>query len=150
MDVGYRGSMLTRRLGYAVGITGAFARREEPGAVRERLAVMPHAFANARISYELGARLPTLALAGRFVPRRPLETYPEESREFAVPFGEIRAVVSGPIAETGLSYSLSGTFITAGTTAYTVGREPLPNGDTEKSPNDRLRIGAGLSWDLPL
>jgi outer membrane receptor protein involved in Fe transport len=150
MDIGYRGSALSRRLGYAVGITGAFARREEPGGVRERLAVMPHAFANARVSYELGGKLPTLALAGRFVPRRPLETYPEETREFAVPFGEFRATISGPIGGSGLSYSVSGNFITAKTTAYTVGHEPLPNGDTEKSPNDRIRIGAGLSYDLPL
>jgi outer membrane receptor for ferrienterochelin and colicins len=150
MDLGYRGSLLSRRLGYAVGLTGAFARREEPGGLRERLAVMPHAFANARVSYELGESLPTLALAGRFVPRRPLETYPDDTREFAVPFGEIRAVVSGPIGGTGFSYSLSGNFITAKTTAYVVGHEPLPNGDTEKSPNDRLRIGAGLSYDLPL
>lgn len=150
MDIGLRGSMLSRRLAYATGITGAFARREEPGGVRERLAIMPHAFANARISYELGGGLPTLALAGRFVPRRPLKDYPEETREFAVPFGEIRAVVSGPVGATGLSYSVSGNFITAKTTAYDVGHRPLPNGETEKSPNDRLRIGAGLSYDLPL
>jgi outer membrane receptor for ferrienterochelin and colicins len=150
MDLGYRGSMLARRLGYAIGITGAFARREEPGGERERLAVMPHAFANARVSYELGGKLPTLALAGRFVPRRPLETYPEDTREFAIPFGEIRAVISGPIGATGLSYSLSGNVITAKTTAYVAGDYPLPNGETEKSPNDRLSIGAGLSYDLPL
>lgn len=147
VDLGYRGSLLSRRLGYAVGITGAFARREEPNGARERLAVMPHAFGNARVSYDLGGKLPTLALAGRFVPRRPLETYPEETREFAVPFGEIRAVVSGPIGGTGLSYSVSGNVITAKTTEYTVGHEPLPNGETEKSPNDQVRIGAGLSYD---
>jgi outer membrane receptor for ferrienterochelin and colicins len=150
MDLGFRGSVLSRRLAYAVGVTGAFARREEPGGVRERLAVMPHAFANARISYDLGGKLPTLALAGRFVPRRPLENYPEDTREFAIPSGEIRAVVSGPIGGTGLSYSLSGNVIAAKTTAYVVGHEPLPNGATEKSPNDQLRIGAGLSYDLPL
>jgi outer membrane receptor for ferrienterochelin and colicins len=150
MDLGYRGSMFSRRLGYAVGLTGAVARREEPGGQRERLAVMPHAFANARVSYDLGGALPTLALAGRFVPRRPLENYPDDTREFAIPFGEIRAVVSGPIAGTGFSYSLSGNFITAKTTAYVVGGEPLPNGEAEKSPNDQLRIGAGLSYDLPL
>jgi outer membrane receptor for ferrienterochelin and colicins len=150
VDLGYRGSAISRRFAYAVGVTGAFARREEPGGPRERLAVMPHAFANARVSYELGGRLPTIALAGRFVPRRPLENYPSESLEFAIPFGEIRATLSGPIGGTGLSYGLSGNFITAKTTAYVVGHEPLPNGETEKSPNDQIRIGAGLSYDLPL
>jgi outer membrane receptor for ferrienterochelin and colicins len=150
MDIGYRGSALSRRLGYAAGMTGAFARREEPGGVRERLAVMPHAFANARVAYELGGKLPTLALAGRFVPRRPLENYPEETREFAIPYAEIRAVVSGPIGSTGLSYSVSGNFITAKTSAYPIGSDPLPNGETEKTPNDRVRLGAGLSYDLPL
>jgi outer membrane receptor for ferrienterochelin and colicins len=150
MDVGLRGSALARRLGYAVGITGTFARREEPGGVRERLAVMPHAFGNARISYELGGKLPTLALAGRFVPRRPLENYPGDYREFAIPFGEIRIAVSGPIGGSGFSYTLTGNFITAKTTAYAIGGEPLPNGETEKAPNDRVRVGAGLSYDLPL
>jgi outer membrane receptor for ferrienterochelin and colicins len=150
MDIGYRGSGLSRRLAYAASVTGTFARREEPGGIRERLAVMPHAFANARVSYELGGTLPTLALAGRFVPRRPLEDYPEETREFAVPYGEIRAVISGPIGQTGLSYSLSGNFITAKTTAYPLGDVPLPNGEIEKSPNDRVRLGVGLSYDLPL
>src|SRR5687768_17673682 len=55
----YRGTMISGRLAYAVGITEAFARHEEPGLSPERLAVMPHTFGNARIAYDLSGGLPT-------------------------------------------------------------------------------------------
>jgi hypothetical protein len=150
IDFGYRGTLISGRLAYAVGITEAFARREEPGMAPERLAVMPHTFGNARIAYDLSGGLPTLALAARYAPRRPLADYPHETGNFADPLAELRATVSGPIAKTGLSYGVSATYLSAKTGAYSVGQEALPSGELEKQPLDRLRLGAGLAYDLPL
>jgi len=150
IDLGYRGSMAAGRLNYAIGITEAFARREEPDGTRARLAVMPHTFGNARIAYDLAGGLPTLAVAGRYVPRRPMNDYPHETGEFADAAVELRLNVSGPIARTGLSYGVGATFLSAKTGAYSVGRETLPNGEIERNPNDQYRLGASLAYDLPL
>jgi len=150
MDIGYRGSMAAGRLNYAIGITEAFARREEPDGFRARLAVMPHTFGNARVAYDLGAGLPTLALAGRYVPRRPMSDYPHESGDFADAAVELRLHVSGPIARSGVSYGVGATFLSATTGAYSIGSETLPNGEIERMPTDQFRLGASLAYDLPL
>ncbi len=149
-ELGYRGSSFAGRLSYGASVSEAFARRSEPGSAPALLAVMPRVFGNARVAYDLGGRLPTLALAARFVPERPLSEYPSDTGSFARAFAEVRAAVSGPIASSGLSYTVTATYVSAKASAYSIGRGPLPSGELELAPNDRFRLGAGLAYSLPL
>ena len=146
-NVGYRGSLQGGRLRYGAGLTEANARREEPGAEPSLLPVAPSIFGNARVSYELGGSLPTVALAARWVGRRPNDDYPAAG--FAPATAELRATLSGAVAGTGLSYRLTGNYATADRGPYSVGRGSLPNGTSDHNPVDKLRLGLGFAYDLP-
>jgi outer membrane cobalamin receptor len=147
LNAGYRGSLLSGRLRYGAGLTEAHARREDPGQPPSLLTVAPSLFGNARVSYDLSGGLPTVALAVRWVGRRPNTDYPEEG--FASALGELRAAVTGPIASTGFAYRLTANYVTARRGPYDVGRTLTASGHTDHNPQDRLRLGVGLSYDLP-
>ena len=104
-------------------------------------------FANARVSYDLSHGLPTLALAMRWIGRRPADDYQEGGH--ASPNVELRATVSGPIAA-GFSYRATANYMTAESGAYSIRGNVLPNGERERNPYDQFRIGVGIGWDLPL
>ena len=140
-NIGYEGTGVAGRLRYGVGVTEAWARRQEPGGEEDLLPVAPNFFGNARISYHMGGNLPTLALAGRYVPDRPTNGYPDNG--FASPLGELRATISGQTPAPGLSFRVSYNWITAKYGAYTV------RGD-ELVPNDQHRATLGLQYDFPL
>jgi outer membrane receptor for ferrienterochelin and colicins len=146
-NAGYRGSLQGGRLRYGAGITEAYARREDPGAPPTLLVVAPSIFGNARVSYDLGSPLPTLALAARWIGRRPNDDYPEAG--FAPATAELRAAVSGPLARSGLSYRVTANYVSADRGPYLVGRGTLPSGASDHNPIDRLRVGLGFSYDLP-
>ncbi len=145
----YDGSLAAGRLRYGASLTEGFARREDPGLDPELLAVAPRTTANARISYDLGSPLPTLALAGRFTSRRPIETYPD--RPAADAFVEALAAVSGPVPGVGgLSYRLTGRWASKDTSAYVVGFGNLSNGRRELAPRQTVVGGVGLQYDFDL
>ncbi len=147
-DVGYQGSSLEGRLRYGVGLSEAFARREEPGAAKALLNVAPQTFGNARVSYDFSGSLPTLALAVRFVGERPADDYPDAG--FVDPFVELRGTATGTTPLPGLSYRVGVNYISAEHGSYVVLGGRLPNGEREFVPNDQLRAFVGLSYDLPL
>ncbi len=147
LNAGYRGSLLSGRLRYGAGLTEAHARREDPGQPSSLLVVAPSLFGNARVSYDFGGPLPTVALAARWVGRRPNTDYPREG--FARPLVELRGAISGPIAETGLSYRVTGNYASNQRGPYGSGPGTLANGRTDHNPIDQLRVGLGLSYDLP-
>jgi outer membrane receptor protein involved in Fe transport len=147
-DVGYQGSLVEGRLRYGLGLSEAFARREEPDAPPELLSVAPQTFGNARISYDFSGKLPTLALAARFVGERPVDDYPDGG--FADPYVELRATATGTIPLPGLSYRVGLNYVSAEHGSYVVRSGTLPNGEREFVPNDQLRAFVGLNYDLPL
>jgi outer membrane receptor for ferrienterochelin and colicins len=147
LNAGYRGSAVSGRLRYGAGLTEAHARREDPGQPPSLLTIAPSFFGNARVSYDLGGGLPTVALAARWVGRRPNSDYPEEG--FSAPLLELRGAVSGPIADTGLSYRVTGNYVSIKRGPYGTGPAKLTNGHTDHNPMDRVRVGLGLSYDLP-
>ena len=111
------------------------------------MSIAPTMFANARISYDLANGLPTLALAGRWVTRRPADDYPEGGH--ARPNVELRATASGPIAA-GFSYRVTANYQTAESGAYSIRGNVLSDGTRERNPYDQFRVGVGVGWDLPL
>lgn len=149
--LGYDGVLLGGRLRYGLGLTEAFARREEPvGAgrtVKMRLAVAPQTFGNARVAYDLAHGLPTLAIAARAVGQRPIDD--TEYGGYAEPMVEVRGTVSGPVPRIGgLSYRLTANWISAESGAYGVGETLTPNGEYQRIPFDRFRVGVGLAYDF--
>ncbi|HEX6764033.1 MAG TPA: TonB-dependent receptor, partial [Polyangiaceae bacterium] len=148
-NLAFDGSLQGGRLRYGASVTQAFARKddEDPATPPTELTVAPTMFANARVSYDLSHGLPTLALATRWIARRPADDYPEGGH--ASPNVELRATVSGPIAA-GFSYRATANYMTAERGAYSIRGNVLPNGERERNPYDQFRIGVGIAWDLPL
>jgi outer membrane receptor protein involved in Fe transport len=147
-DLGYQGSLVGGRLRYGLGVSEAFARREEPGSDPAVLNVAPQTFGNVRVSYDFSRTLPTLALAARFVGERPVDDYPDAG--FAEPYVELRGTISGATPIPGLSYRAGVNYVSAERGAYVVRGGTLPNGERELAPNDQLRANVGLSYDLAL
>lgn len=152
-DVAYEGSLVAGRLRYAASVTEAFSYREDPAppgassaVQRDLLPLAPRVFGNARVSYDLANGLPTLALAARFIGRRPTSFYPDDG--FAKPATEWRVTASGPLLQ-GLSYRVTANFLSVSHGAYTLLGGPLLGGSGQRNPNDQLRVGVGLGYDLP-
>lgn len=153
-DFGFQGSAATGKLHYGVNVTEAFARRKEPGGTDQLLLLAPQTFGNARIAYDLPHGLPTVALALRWVGRRPTDVYAppgteEANASFGKPSGEARLTLSGAIPGiSGLSYRLTGNYVSAKRSLYSAHSGSLRNGGHEFIPNDQLRFGAGLQYDF--
>jgi outer membrane receptor for ferrienterochelin and colicins len=145
-NAAYEGVLLQRRLRYALNLTSAYTLIDRgDGSEPQVPTVGPQIFGNARVSYDLGDPLPTLALATRFYGSRPAD------RAFDGGFSEpphapgsleLRATVSGPVpALNGLSYRASATYATAGRGPYVVGPNQYAADETtraELSPKPRL------------
>jgi hypothetical protein len=130
-------------------VTQGFTRRDDPIGGRDVLPVAAPVFGNARISYNLGGELPTLALASRVVGRRPASDYP--SANFAKPLIELRATISGPIPGLPeLTYRVTGNYATQTRSPYPIGPATLSNGEREFAPIDRFRASIGLEYVLPM
>ena len=117
--------------------------------------VAPHAFGNARISYELRGNLPTIGLAMHWMSARPVD------RAFdggfpglkSPPQVELRATASGPVPFVpGLSYRVSASYAAASRGPYAVGpgqqRFPGVTDQLELVPVDQLRATVGLSYEF--
>ena len=157
-NVGYQASALRRRLRFALTVTAAhveIAATEGNGdeAIDEHLPGAAQVFGNARVSYDLGGRLPVLALAGRFLGPRPVSYSDFEPYPTAPPQVELRLTASGaaPFVP-GLSYRLSGNVAFCDRSAFSMGplTEPAPGYDEQAlTPVDRLRVLLLLQYELP-
>jgi outer membrane receptor protein involved in Fe transport len=162
-NTAYEGSALARRLRYGINFTGTYTRIRypfdpltgEPGEVALPLTVGPQWFGNARTSFDLGAPLPTLALAVQFQGRRAIDRAFDGG--FAPPITvephwQLRATASGPVPGIrGLSYRLSAdrTFdrsspYVIGPNLYASAAQPV----AELAPLDRLRASIGLTYEI--
>jgi outer membrane cobalamin receptor len=145
LNADWSGSALAQRLRYGTGITLAHTRT--PGGAR--LAAAAQAFGNARVSWDPGAGRPVLGLAAQVVGPRPVAGTGFEPTPEAPTRVELRGAVTGPVGA-GLSYQLTGTWRSTGTSAYAVGplRDPAPGYDTQALlPLSRYEVRAGLRYD---
>jgi outer membrane receptor protein involved in Fe transport len=151
----YDGALGTERVRYALNVTAASARRNEEGEPTNRpLEVSPQIFGNARVAYDLGVGLPTLALAARYAGKAPL--YNAYERAFPLAYAtsmvETRATASGAMPGiAGLAYRFSASYAWNARTAYTAGpieqaTPELPR--MERVPMERLRLMLGLEYVL--
>jgi outer membrane cobalamin receptor len=155
-NAAYEGMALNRRLRYALNLTSAYTRIDMgDGTPPHAPTVGPQLFGNARISYDLGAPLPTIALAGRGYGSRPADRTFDGgfSRPPRASAGlELRATVSGPVPGVdGLRYRVSTTYATTGKSAYVVGPNQYAADETtraELGPNPRLSGFLGLEYQL--
>ena len=159
-NAGYDGSFAEGRFRYAANVTGAIARRHEPGVGDSPLTVAPQFFGNLRFSYAPGGNLPTFALAGHYLAKRPADrTAAFEPPPFAPPQLELRATLSGPLPIVkDLSYRASANYVFADHGAYVIG--PIQGigigeggfgnftGSPELSPVDRFRATVGIQYDF--
>ena len=172
-DFGFEGSSAKGKLHYGLNLTEAVARRVEPEhqdalgndvpETTDLLALAAPSFGNARIAYDLPWGLPTVALATRWVSRRPTDVYTDEKDEeacagreqqcrsdrYASRSLEGRLTLSGEIpGVSGLSYRLTANYNTAKRAPYVSSSGTLPNGHRDFIPVDRLRFGVGVQYDF--
>ena len=148
LSAGWDGSRRGQRLRYGAGLTLAHSRRTADGE-STTLSAAAQIFGNARISYELGGRLPVLGLAARFEGPRPVAGTSFVPAPEASPQVELRAAVSGPISG-GLSYRLAASGALTGATPYAVGplRGPQPGYDAQAVLRiPRYQVLLGLQYD---
>jgi len=148
INAGYYGAALGGSLRYGLSLTHAVTRISEPGGASTVLPVAAPTSGNARISFSLPNELPTLALAARFVSRRPLDEYAPDNERYADPQVELRAAVSGGLLLPGLSYRLTANYAFLDVGPYAVGAPPLDESPRPLVPVDTFRLGVGLQYDL--
>lgn len=148
-NVAVDGALVGGKLHYGASFTEAIARRSDPGKRPDLLAVAPNAFGNVRLAYDLSGGFPTLAVAAHWMSRRPIDDYPD-TPVFAPQLFEVRGTISGAVPRvSGLSYRVTANYVPTSRGAYRAG-PTLDSGKTELVPNDPLRFGVGLAYDLPL
>jgi outer membrane receptor for ferrienterochelin and colicins len=148
LNAGYYGALASGALRYGVSVTHAVTRISEPGGAADVLPVAAPTSGNARLSYRLPDAWPTVALAARYVARRPLDEYAADNRRFVDPQLELRGALSGVLPLKGLSYRLSASYALIDVGPYAVGASPADESPRPLIPVDRFRIGIGLQYDL--
>lgn len=151
-DAAYDGVLFSGRLRYGATLTAANARRTAAAAASEPMTVIPPLYGNARVSYDLGGDLPSLALATQFGAKRYIDRAFDSGYEpipTAPPMLELRAAVSGNVPRVnGLSYRVTANYAFERTGPYAIfsnGDDPTPR-SPRLNPVDRFRVGVGLSY----
>ena len=146
-SVTFDGSAVSGRLRYGLSFTGAYTREIGPDGQPEVLPVAAQTFGNARVSFDLGGPLPTLALVGRYAGKRPASQASPPLD--APPLGSMRLAITGkaPVVR-GLSYGLSADYSFTAYAPYAIGPVNLPNGMSELMPLDRFRATLTLAYEI--
>lgn len=156
-DVGFEaaldGSLLGRKLRYGATITAAIARsKDRPDDPPQELTVSPQVFGNARLAYDLGEGLPTLAMVGRLAGKRAADQAFEGTytpRPYAPPMAELRWTISGRVPKvSSLSYRASLSYASSAESPYVVGPGSVDTTVAALGPIDRVRASLGLGWDF--
>jgi outer membrane receptor for ferrienterochelin and colicins len=146
------GSFVEERFRYGLNVTEAHSLRQVEGGSRV-LAAAPQFFGNARVSYDFGAALPTLAFAGYLLGDRPAAgafTSGFRPTPFAPVQIDLRLTATGDLPMVpGLSYRLSGDYLIGNEGPYVIG--PVTTGTPENpsaelSPLPRYRVAIGLEY----
>jgi outer membrane receptor for ferrienterochelin and colicins len=148
LNAGYYGALAGGMLRYGLSVTHAETRISEPGGSSDVLPVAAPTSGNARISLSLPRLWPTVALAARYVSRRPLDEYSSENRRFVDPQVELRAALTGNLPISGLSYRLSANYALIDVGPYAIGATPADASPRPLVPVDKFRIAIGLQYDL--
>ncbi len=150
-------SAVQSRLRFDTNVTGARATARDGEEAGEPLAVTPQLFGNVRLAYDLGAPLPTIAMAALVRSRRLADRFYDggfSSAPTAPPGVETRLTVSGPVpAVPGLRFRTGIAYSFARYSPYVIGPSQYalePSSVARLQPVDRLHGFVGLQYDLPL
>lgn len=154
-NVSFEGSLVEDRLRYALHLTEAFSRRNDPVLGSQPLSVAPRFYGNARLSYDFGGALPTAALGAYTLSVRRADRSVESGfvpAPTAPTQVDLRATLSGPIAVLkGLSYRISADVLVGDRGPYVIGPTLVATPDTptaELDPLPGFRATIGLSYDF--
>ena len=151
-NLGFDGAQLDGALRYAVNVTAAIARDSDDRA----LTVAPQLFGNARVSYDFGGDLPTLAVAARAQGRRIVDkgfTGGFTPTPSTTPVLELRGTVAGPVPRVkGLSYRATADYELQSFEPYAVGTvqstQDSPQPDLYPNPRGAFETTLGLQFDF--
>lgn len=155
LNAGYSGATEDRELSWGGSFTAAVTHAKTEAGRSSELPATPRWSGNARVAYDLPDVLPTLALAGHFLARRPADNAFEGGftpRPYAAPQLTARLTVSGDIpGVSGLSYRASARVSTSEDTPYVAGPTQVatptqPSADL--APTDQFRALVGLRYEL--
>jgi outer membrane receptor protein involved in Fe transport len=146
--------VIAERLRYGLAVTGAYSRRALPDGSTNILTVAPSVFGNARIAYDFGGALPTVALAGQLIGPRAADRAIDGGftpTPYVGTAAVVRATITGQVpGVTGLSYRLSGNVASNARNPYVIGPNQAASAAqpaAELSPIDQLRFSVGLRYD---
>jgi hypothetical protein len=153
-NAAYEGAALKGRLRFGLNMTAARTRIDEgDGTGQQPLAVAPQAFGNARVAYDLSGSLPTLAVAARFMGRRPADRVydggftPPPS---APPLLALKLTATGVMpGVAALRYRLGGEYSFAKVEPYVIGATLYANDNVttaELAPTRRAHAFVGLEY----
>lgn len=148
LNADWEGTALGQRLRYGASVTAARSRVVADGT-ETALPAAASLFGNARVSWDLGGKLPTLALAVRAVASRPVAGTDYDPPPKAPPIFAGRVAVTGPIGG-GLSYGLAFDWSSTGKAPYAVGPDRSPTNELGYQPVlpiPRYRAMVGLRFD---
>jgi outer membrane receptor for ferrienterochelin and colicins len=154
MNAAYEGSTAAGRLRFGLNFTSAITEVDPgDGSGPQVPPVAPQVFGNARVSYDLGGKLPTLALASRFSGRRLADRVYDggfASPPSAPPSLALRAAVSGAFpAVPGLSYRAGFDYSFARVEPYVIGAAIFANDNVsraELAPTRRAQAFLGFEY----
>jgi outer membrane receptor protein involved in Fe transport len=147
----YDGSVANGKLRFGANLTGAVAydRFHAP------ITVAPRLFGNARVSYDLGGALPTLAVASTWASRSVVDRAYDgrfQPIPHAPPQLELRAAITGQVpAVSGLSYRVIANHAFHDQTAYAIGpvtRTSVRMTQPELAPIQSWMATVGLQYDF--
>ena len=148
VSAGFYGALGGGALRYGTSVTQAHTRIREPGSASDRVPIAAPTVGNARVSWTPAAAWPTLALAARYVSRRPTSDYSRELPRFVDPQVELRAALSGGLPIPGLAYRLTANYSFLDVGPYAVDTGPADGSQPPLLPLDSFRVGVGLQYDL--
>jgi len=154
VNAGVEGALGLDRFQYGLTLTAAVAEQVE-GGVTQRLGVAPQLFGNGRLSYALGGKLPTVALAAQFMGRRAAD-HANDGGFVPTPYApvqvQLRLCLSGVVPGlSGLTYRAIANYATADRGPYVVGpvTTALPTQTSAQlNPVDQFRTTIGLQYDF--
>jgi outer membrane receptor for ferrienterochelin and colicins len=156
VNAAYEGSLFGERLRYGLNVTDAVSHVDPgDGSPEHDLTVGPSLFGNARVAYDLGAPLPTLALAAQYLGRRAADRAFDggfATTPYAGPHVQLRFTASGPTSLVrGLSYRFIGDYDFAKNEPYVIGPNQYATDQTtpyELAPTRRLQLFLGLEYQF--
>jgi outer membrane receptor for ferrienterochelin and colicins len=151
VNASYEGTAREGRLSFGANLTWGYARVQTPTGSRQ-MTVTPSIYGNARVSYDLGGRLPIVGLVTQASSRRLVDNAQDPGvleQKAAPPKLVTRLTISGQVPRiSDLQYRLSADYAFTPSNPYVTsvgGRDPNV---TEIAPSNRATVLFGLQYNF--